>query len=50
MAALFLIKDHVRELLDMSTAIKVVEELFRELANARQEGIKGTGIKGGRNE
>ena len=35
MAALFLIEDHVRELLDMPTAIEVVEELFRELANGR---------------
>ena len=35
MPALFLTEDHVRELLDIPTAIEVVEEMFRRVADGR---------------
>lgn len=48
MAALFLTEDHVRELLDMPTAIEVVEELFRELANGRAKNVPRQRVQGGK--
>ncbi len=48
MAALFLTEDHVRELLDMPTAIEVVEELFRELANGRAKNVPRQRVQAGK--
>lgn len=48
MVALFLTEDHVRELLDMPTAIEVVEELFRELANGRARNVPRQRVQGGK--
>ena len=48
MAALFLTEDHVRELLDMPTAIEVVEEMFRELANGRAKNVPRSRVQAGK--
>ena len=48
MAALFLTEDHVRELLDMPTAIEVVEELFRELAAGRAKNVPRQRVHAGK--
>ena len=48
MAAIFLTEDHVRELLDMPTAIEVVRELFRELAIGRAKNVPRQRVQGGK--
>lgn len=48
MSAIFLTEDHVRELLDMPTAIEVVEELFRELANGRAKNVPRQRVQAGK--
>lgn len=48
MTALFLTEDHVRELLDMPTAIEVVEDLFRELADGRAKNVPRQRVQGGK--
>lgn len=48
MAAVFLTEDHVRELLDMPTAIEVVEDLFCELANGRAKNVPRQRVQGGK--
>src|SRR4051794_8592740 len=48
MPALFLTEDHVRELLDMTTAIEVVEELFRQFADGRAKNVPRARILGGK--
>lgn len=48
MAAIFLTEDHVRELLDMPTAIEVVEELFRELGNGRAKNLPRQRVQAGK--
>ena len=47
MPALFLTEDHVRELLDMPTAIEVVEELFRRVADGRAKNVPRARVAGG---
>ena len=48
MPAIFLTEDHVRELLDMPTAIEVVRELFRELAIGRAKNVPRQRVQGGK--
>jgi ornithine cyclodeaminase/alanine dehydrogenase-like protein (mu-crystallin family) len=48
MPALFLTEDHVRELLDMSAAIEVVEKLFREVAEGRARNVPRQRVAGGK--
>ena len=48
MPALFLTEDHVRELLDMPTAIEVVEELFRQAADGRAKNVPRARVSGGK--
>ena len=48
MPALFITEDHVRELLDMPTAIEVVEELFRQLADGRAKNVPRSRVLGGK--
>lgn len=48
MPALFLTEDHVRELLDMPTAIEVVEELFRQCADGRAKNVPRARVTGGK--
>ena len=39
MSALFLTEDHVRELLNVPTALDAIEELFREVAEGRAKNV-----------
>ena len=48
MPAIFLTEDHVRELLDMPSAIEAVEELFRELASGRAKNVPRQRVQGGK--
>ena len=48
MPALYLTEDHVRELLDMPTAIEVVEELFRQSADGRAKNVPRARVSGGK--
>lgn len=48
MTALYLTEDHVRELLDMPTAIDVIEELFREVAAGRARNVPRQRVQGGK--
>ncbi len=48
MSALYLTEDHVRELLDMPTAIEVVRELFRQLSLDRATNVPRQRVQGGK--
>ena len=48
MSALFLTEDHVRELLDIPTAVDVIEELFREVAEGRAKNVPRSRVAGGK--
>lgn len=48
MPALYLNEADVRELLDMPTAINVIEELFRQLAAGRAKNVPRTRVQGGK--
>lgn len=48
MPVLFLTEDHVRELLDMPTAIEIIEEMFRELANGRVKNVPRQRVQAGK--
>ncbi len=48
MSALFLTEDHVRELLDIPTAVDVMEELFREVAEGRATNVPRSRVLGGK--
>ncbi len=48
MPALFLTEDDVRELLDIPTALDVVEELFRQLADGRARNIPRARVTAGK--